>query len=299
MRVCLCGEDLDWLGYRCIAAAIDQRVSVTLTETAGAEFFDERILDHVWSLVGGDPDSPRPRVRVAQDAPLAAGLGSSSAVALCAARLYHAHLHGSALSDERAVEVAYEAERRVTRGGGMDQVAIACRGIVRLQGTRERRPPAVVGHITDAAQVAGLGMAVFDSRSRKDSGKHLARIRERDLARDPRQSRYCEIVDQLTEGAWTAIRSRDWPELGTIMNQAHAAMRDLQDMSTPAIEAIRDIALSAGFDGVKITGSGSGGCLVGVVSRVSLGEAVRRAGELASTRRIRLDCLPVRVDMGA
>lgn len=54
-------------------------------------------------------------------------------------------------------------------------------------------------------------------------------------------------------------------ELGKIMNEQHEFMRDLYDLSLPKIEEIRNEMLNAGALGVKISGAGLGGCLIGIV----------------------------------
>ncbi|ABN70248.1 GHMP kinase [Staphylothermus marinus F1] len=61
-----------------------------------------------------------------------------------------------------------------------------------------------------------------------------------------------------------AMRSSD-PVLsliGLIMNYQHILLRDLYDVSLPKIEKIRNVALSAGALGAKISGAGLGGSLI-------------------------------------
>lgn len=53
-------------------------------------------------------------------------------------------------------------------------------------------------------------------------------------------------------------------ELGKIMNEQHEFMRDLYDLSLPKMEEIRNEMLNAGALGVKISGAGLGGCLIGI-----------------------------------
>jgi mevalonate kinase len=281
VRVCLCGEDLDWLGFRCVAAAVRIYLTVSLASDNAAEFFDPRILDNIWELtaVGFSVAETRPPIKVNYDIPLASGLGSSSAAALATAYLYHdiqwgedglaeadRHIHRRSM-----IVAAYEAERRVTNGGGMDHVAIAEGGVMLLQGTREPTLPSVVARIS---QPGDLALVVIDSRHAKISGSHLAWVRQRDAEHDADQAEYCQACDALAAEAWSAIVEHNWMRLGAAVNSAHEAMRDLQHMSTPHLEALRDAVLSAGFPGVKVSGSGSGGCLVAVTRRADVDDQV-------------------------
>lgn len=282
LRVCLCGEDLDWLGFRCVAAAVRIWLTVSLADDGRQEFFDQRILENIWELTAG-PDrmisQPRPLVKILQNIPLASGLGSSSAAALATACLYQ-YVRCAEVGPVRvgpgsgrtaAVQAAYEAERRVTNGGGMDHVAIADGGVMLLQGRRESVLPLVIERI---ASPGDLGLVIIDSRNTKVCGDHLAWARRRDGDRHPDQERYCRICDALAAEAWSAIVAHDWMRLAAAVNGAHEAMRDLQHMSTPFLETLREAALSAGFPGVKICGSGSGGCLVAVTRHADVANQI-------------------------
>src|SRR5262249_19536096 len=76
----------------------------------------------------------------------------------------------------------------------------------------------------------------------------------------------------------------DYGHVGSIINEAHALLRDRVYCSTPLIEECVSRCLQAGAYGAKLTGSGHGGCLFALVGWESL-EAVRLA----------LAPLPVRV----
>jgi mevalonate kinase len=295
LRVCLCGEDLDWLGFRCVAAAVQIRLSVSLADDGRAEFFDQQILDNIWELTAW-PDCEtrwaRPPIKVSQDIPLASGLGSSSAASLATAHLYSLarspkiknERDNPSMWREAAVAAAYEAERRVTNGGGMDHVTIKDGGIILLQGTRKPVLPSVIARV---ATPGDLGLVIIDSRSTKVCGSHLAWVRSRDAEHNPEQARYCQVCDALASRAWSSVVTRDWMRLAAVVNSAHEAMRDLQHMSTPLLETLREAALSVGFPGVKITGSGSGGCLVAVTTRADV------SAQVASLRRITRALTPV------
>ena len=63
-------------------------------------------------------------------------------------------------------------------------------------------------------------------------------------------------------------------ELGKIMNEQHEFMRDLYDLSLPKIEKIRNEMLNSGALGVKISGAGLGGCLIGIYDKKENGNKI-------------------------
>ena len=71
---------------------------------------------------------------------------------------------------------------------------------------------------------------------------------------------------------------KDLVLLGLIVNYQHLLLRDLYEVSLPEIEEIRYGMLEAGAYGVKISGAGLGGSIIGIVNKVDDGEKVLKAG---------------------
>ena len=71
---------------------------------------------------------------------------------------------------------------------------------------------------------------------------------------------------------------KDLVLLGLIVNYQHLLLRDLYEVSLPEIEEIRYGMLEAGAYGVKISGAGLGGSIVGIVNKKGVGERVLEAG---------------------
>ncbi len=65
-------------------------------------------------------------------------------------------------------------------------------------------------------------------------------------------------------------------QIGEIMDYQHALLRDYYDVSTPEVETIREAMKEAGCLGVKISGSGMGGAIIGLIRRPEDGKAVIR-----------------------
>jgi galactokinase len=158
---------------------------------------------------------------------------------------------------------------------------------------------------------ASLGSFVLgDSGEPKDTMAILARVKNRVLAitqrlaeRSPEFSLHTVSVEDVerfggeltseertflsgtilnrdfTREALSLLRgtSVDHRELGKLLNEHQAVLRDVLKISTPKIDRMLDAALGAGAYGGKINGSGGGGCMF--VYAPENAEAVARAIE--------------------
>jgi N-acetylgalactosamine kinase len=70
---------------------------------------------------------------------------------------------------------------------------------------------------------------------------------------------------QRVEAARDALLAEDGAELGRLMNASHASCAKDYDISCPELNALVDIARSAGAAGARLTGAGFGGCTVNLV----------------------------------
>ena len=74
-------------------------------------------------------------------------------------------------------------------------------------------------------------------------------------------------------------------KLGEIVNEQHELLRDLYEVSLPEIERIRDSMLKAGALGVKISGAGLGGSLIGIVRSEDHGRIVLESAVKSGAKR--------------
>ncbi len=74
-------------------------------------------------------------------------------------------------------------------------------------------------------------------------------------------------------------------KMGEIMNEQHIMMRDMYDLSLPELERIRNVMVKDGAFGVKISGAGLGGCLIGLVKDPYSGDKVLKAALKAGALR--------------
>ena len=259
MRACLAGENLDWIGFGSVCAAVDLP-TVARPAAPGDDVYDGPLLGLVWEHVSRllcSVPSMAPRISVEQSAPAASGLATSSALVMCLLQLARESCGEEALSREEAIETAYELERMKANGGGMDQLCIGHGGAFLLQG-RSNGVPSVVER---APWPEEWCFVVVDSGVGKHSPTHIAEVRRRLELGDPSLRRYVEIADRCATDVWTAIRDRNLADIKALLDRAHCAMRDYQRTSTQHLERLRALALDCGCGGLKLSGAGGGGVL--------------------------------------
>lgn len=94
----------------------------------------------------------------------------------------------------------------------------------------------------------------------------LKTAEESDLAEIPkRRTIHCVTEHQRVLASIEALQSEDVGSFGELMNQSHASMRDLFEMSLPEIDALVETAVELGALGARLTGGGFGGCIVACV----------------------------------
>lgn len=258
-RICLAGEDLDWIGGRCVCVAIQLRTKVHLGPSPAP--YTGPYLDAVWGRLTERNGAPAPTVTVSTEAPTGSGLSTSTSLVLALSVACAQALGRAAFSPDKLIRFAYEIERDITNGGGMDHVAIVRGGVTYVDGRLEG-PPELLGGLS---WPAGLAILVIDSRLRKESGVHLRETRQRVARGEPQVVEYMRVATAAAEAVWEALCHEDYPGLCSAINAAHDAMRDHQKMSNARLEKLRATALAAGCQAVKLTGSGQGGCLFAIV----------------------------------
>lgn len=270
LRVCLAGEDLDWMGGRSVAVAADMRTAVRWARP-DEDCHDDPLIRLAKRGLDRDFGPADLRVRVEESGPRAAGLASSTAALMCLLQVGIEARGLKALSADGLIERAYLLERIETDGGGMDQTAIALGGACLLRGN-----DAGVPHLESRVSwPPDWRFVIIDSGEKKHTPSHIAEIRRRLREGDPSLAKYRRIAESASGRVWAAILASDLRELGDALDGAHSAMRDQVGMSTAGLEHIREVALASGLPGVKLTGAGGGGCLVSVLTS-AMAEAAQR-----------------------
>lgn len=274
VRICLAGEDLDWLGsYHCCCVPISLHTTVSFCGT-GMPYRGEYLFA-AWAVLGerlgrslGEP----PQVWVSSNSPTSSGLASSSSLTVALIRACCAHI-GAVIDDPLAIaDIGYHAEFRLTHGGGMDQLTIAMEAPSYMLG-RTLAAPELLGV---ARWPRDIAIVVIDPRRPKHTGPHIDNVRAQVSRGDASLLSYINVTEACAISCWEALTGRRTDQLYKAVNRAHGAMRDLQRMSTDDIELVREIALDAGCSAAKLTGAGGGGCVFGLVDAANTNEVIMR-----------------------
>jgi len=210
-------------------------------------------------------------IEVNSTVPVAAGLGSSAAVAAAVAAAVGALLNVK-MSKEDVFRIAYEAEK-IMHGtpSGVDPAISTFGGAMLFQIDTGFKPldvkedfPLVIGNTgverSTKTQVAKV-------RSLKDKYPQIV---------EPMMRTARELVLRAME----ALKEGDLETLGELMNINHALLYGL-GVSDESLEWLINAARKAGALGAKLTGAGGGGCIIALANKdrvENVLEAVQRAG---------------------
>ncbi len=227
---------------------------------------------------------------LAGDVPIGAGLSSSAALEMAAARLFAA-LGNQPWQPVPAALLCQKAENRWVgvNCGIMDQLACGCGHLghalrIDCRSLEIEHVPLPAGTavvVLDTATRRGLADSAYNERRRQchAAAEQLgaAALRDADL---PRLERLAGSLDAttcrrarhvITENARTleavgAMRRGDASALGALMNASHASLRDDYEVSCPELDAMAACARRhpACF-GARMTGAGFGGCAVALI----------------------------------
>lgn len=284
----------------------------------------------VWALRAGGLPVPGLDLLVDSNVPVAAGLSSSAALELAVARAA-AEAAGAPWDPLAMARRAQHAENVFVgvRCGIMDQLAAACGvdGAALLVDCRslDRKavplPSGATIVVLDTAVPRSLSSSAYNER--RTSGERAAEAaralwpavrtlrdvpadllpRLRDLLDDTTWRRASHVVaeNERPVRLAAALAAGDLEEAGAIIDQSHASLRDLYEVSSPELELITAAAHRApGCLGARLTGAGFGGCALALVrasETAAFIEAVEMAYRRASGRAGR--CFVVRPVGGA
>jgi galactokinase len=160
--------------------------------------------------------------------------------------------------EDVAIVIADTSVRRKLTDGAYNQRRQACEDAVKI----------LSGHLPNVRALRDVSVEDFNRLSDQLPG--LVEKRARHVVEEIERSR--RAIPLLEQGK---IR-----EFGQIMNECHASLRDLYEVSIPELNAMVEIAQSLpGCFGARLTGAGFGGCTVNLVEK-PIAEAF--AAELAS-----------------
>ncbi|MGA2067300.1 MAG: galactokinase [Thermoguttaceae bacterium] len=237
---------------------------------------------------------------LAGDVPVGAGLSSSAALEVACARAFAA-TSGFAWEPAAMARLAQRAENQWVgvNCGIMDQLISATgrEGHAMLIDCRSLAvepaplPPGTAVVVLDTATRRGLVDSAYNERrSQCEAAARFFQVpalrdvspemlQQRAAGLDPttlRRARHVITENDRTLRAVRAMRAHDVAELGQLMNQSHATLRDDYEVSSPALDAMAACAQShPACHGARMTGAGFGGCAVALVRSEAADDFVR------------------------
>ena len=250
-KLLLCGEHAVVYGHPAIAVAVDRSTRVSLTRRPGptavrSVHVDHRVRDALFTTlpdVGFD-------VEVVTDLPVGRGMGSSAALAVAVVRAW-ADLEGEIVSPEVVETRALPIERSFHGNpSGVDVAVSAHGGCLWFQ----RGEPS----IREALPSPRLPLVVLDSGADRETAHMVAAV----AARRPDCDAELEAIGRLVHEARGCLQ--DVTALGALLLENHRRLVAL-GVSTPALDALVDLAMTHGATGAKLAGAGGGGVVLALV----------------------------------
>jgi len=245
---------------------------------------------------------------VRSDLPAAAGLSSSTAL-LVAFTLALLRANGHAPSFEELMEVLPEGEQFVgTRGGGMDHAAVlasraGCASLIHFDPVSLRPIPIpadwgfLVAHSLVTAEKSGAVKEQYNSRRRAGTAalgrlgfasyreaiegrtfEQLSKLAAERLDSESERNAFLHVSGEAlrVRAAVSAMERGDASEFGMLLRQSHQSLRDLLQVSCPALDQLAEAAVESGAGGARLTGAGFGGCVVVFCEKRHRAEVRRR-----------------------
>ena len=256
----LIGEHVDYLGGPVLPAAVDR-----FTTVKGCPASEWEVRSSVAGGVGyaravGEELGVQPQsLEVDSQVPPGSGLSSSAALLVAIAAGLRPEMDGV-----EAAVACQRAEQRATgvQVGIMDQFASA---LGRL-GHALLLDCATLRH-REVPFPEDLVIAVLDSgihRSLADTPYNQRRAEAE--AGMPRRRRHVESEIARVHAFVVALEAGDRAELGRLLRESHASLRDDFEVSTPAVDALVERAWAApGCVGARIMGAGFGGSILALL----------------------------------
>jgi galactokinase len=283
-RVNLIGDHTDYNDGFVLPLAIDRDCRVVGRATEGElrlRFMDggddnsrriaEAVRDELGRDVGLDAD-------VWSTVPVGSGLSSSSALAVALATALCAAA-GVELPAEDVARVCQRAETAATGvpGGIMDQLTsmrgrAGCALLIDCR-TLELQPVPLGGLdvvVVDSGLPRRLAHSAYAERRAHCEavaarlGLRALRDASLDQVEDDARARHVVTENARVLAAAGALRAGDGPEVGRLMLQSHASLRDDYEVSTPELDELVERLVDTGALGARLTGAGFGGCVVGL-----------------------------------
>ena len=277
-KLLLLGDHAVVYGYPCIVTAVDQRIVVTVAESASdgvtydTKGSDTKFLDAVlkqaealWGTVS--------HILVTTRSQFSSKIGLGSSAAVTVAFLFGlSKFLGKPLNQLDLFRVAYKAILSVQGvGSGFDVAAAVYGGTIRyVMGGKEITP----------LDARALSLVVGYTGVKADTATIVKDVKKKYEENKDKVSRIFEAIGGLVDQAVPRFEEHDWERVGKFMDFNQEYLRDL-GVSSEKLETLILAAKNAGALGAKLSGAGGGDCMIALVTndtKKSVEDAIENAG---------------------
>ena len=210
-------------------------------------------------------------ITISSNIPVAAGLGSSAAVAAATAKAV-SKLLDVQLTLEEIYQTTYEAERYVHgTPSGIDPILATYGGVLLYQKDKG---------FTKLTVKTDIPLVVGDTGIKRSTGKLVTKVRQLRQKNPETINKLITNAGKITLRAVEAMKKGDLQELGELMNINQKLLAEAGVSSEP-LERLIHAARKAGALGAKLTGAGGGGCMIALCTPkklIQVAEAIENQG---------------------
>ena len=212
-------------------------------------------------------------VEIDSKIPVAAGLGSSAAVAAATAMAVSTLLDIK-IEKKEIFNIAYEAERLVHgTPSGIDPAIATYGGTMVFQNMNMQS-------LTVSCEIP---LVIGNTGLERSTGELVAKVRINKEKYPSIVNPIIEAGGEIAERARRALENGEIEVLGELMNINHSLLSAV-GVSHKLLDRLVAAAREAGALGAKLTGAGGGGCMIALARRETLGKvasAIKEAGGTA------------------
>jgi len=241
----------------------------------------KRSVELVFKEAGFDPEKNNIRITLGGDLVAVGGVGASAAVCVAIARALNDEFN-LGFDDERINRIAFIGDSAYAgTPSGIDNTASTYGGLIWFV----RNMKGGENTIERLKLREPLRIVMGNTLITANTEEAVSRVKRR---RQEHPEKYERIFDQaknLVYRARWALESFNLKEIGKLMNENHALLREIE-VSHPKLDELVEIALKNGALGAKMTGGGLGGYMVALTPDEEIQHRVAKAMESAGYKAL-------------
>lgn len=195
---------------------------------------------------------PAMNIRITSTIPIAAGLGSSAAVAVAVLQAVSRFV-GRSLSDSEISQLAFKVEQRQHGNpSGIDNTVVSHQKPVYFQ----RGEPLEILTVAEP-----FTLVIGDTGLQSATGKAVGGVRERWQQEPARYETLFDRIGEIARRAKGILQTGPVADLGPLMTGNHQLLKEI-GVSSPELDTLVSAALEKGALGAKLSGGGCGGNMI-------------------------------------